>query len=235
MLGVVDFDVRTPASPEVLRARVAENLQRGLPEAEPAPDHDGVLTIIANGPSAAQARPSGPVLAVNGAIRLLTPTFWACCDPQALVAGFLTEPPMATRYFVASKCDPAVFDALEGRDVTLWHIDDSHPAGVPSASSITLSAMSLFRSMGWRRFRTWGWDGCYIDGRDHAAPQAHARQDITLLIGEGRNEQAFRTTPTWACEAQDAVVQLAMADYEVEVMGGGMIGAILRAVGVIRT
>ncbi|MCR5876934.1 hypothetical protein [Phenylobacterium sp. J367] len=139
------------------------------------------------------------------------------------MASFLKGAPASTTYFVASKCHSDVFAALEGRDARLWHIGDSHPAGVPTACSITLTAMSLFRMMGWRRFRTFGWDGCYMDGRDHAVSQPHSGQDVTVEVGD----QEFRTTTTWACEAQDAVNQLSFADYEVEVMGGGMIGAIL--------
>lgn len=205
--------------------RVAENVARGLPEAMPGPDRDDVLTIVANGPSALRADTSGPTLAVNGALKLFKPTYWAGCDPQPFMATFVQPAPEGVTYYVASKCDASVFDALEGRDVRLWHVGDCHPEGVPTACSITLTAMSLFRLMGWRRFRTWGWDGCYMDGRDHAFGQPHKGQDVTIDV----NGQAFQTTTTWACEAQDAVNQLSGADYEVEVMGGGMIGAILSA------
>lgn len=233
MIGVIEFDVRTPYDDATMRERVARNLKRGLPEAGRAPDHDGVLTIVANGPSAIHADTRGTTLALNGAIRLFSdegwaPDYWAACDPQPVVASFLPSAPLGTRYFVASKCDDAVFDALGNRDVTMWHVGDAHPEGIPTACSITLVAMGLFRRMGWRRFRTWGWDGCYLDGRDHAVPQGHAGQDVTVIVGD----TPYKTTTTWACEAQDAVNQLAVADYDVEVMGGGMIAAILKAHGI---
>lgn len=227
MLQIIDFDVRVPYPDDVLAQRVAENVARGLPEAGFEPDKPGVLTIIANGPSAAEAVNQcqhQTTLALNGALKLGTPTYWAGCDPQPLMASFVKDAPRATKYFVASKCHGDVFDALEGRDITLWHVGDSHPDGVPTACSITLTAMSLFRKMGWKRFRTFGWDGCYMDGRDHAVSQPHAGQDVTVYVGD----EPFHTTTTWACEAQDAVNQLSFADYEVEVVGGGMIGAILK-------
>lgn len=232
MLRLIEFDVRVPYPDDVLASRVAENVARGLPEARPEPDKPGVLNIIANGPSARDALneiPYGPTLALNNALKLGTPTFWAGCDPQPIMASFVKDAPKGVTYYVASKCHPDVFEALEGRDVRLWHVGDSHEDGVPTACSITLTAMSLFRMMGWRKFRTWGWDGCYLDGRDHAVGQPHSGNDVTVLVGD----RTFQTTTTWACEAQDAVNQLAYADYEVEVMGGGMIAAILEARGLL--
>lgn len=233
MLRVIDFDVRVPYPDDVLVQRVAENAARGLPEVQPGPDRDGVLTIIANGPSAVQADTRGTTLAVNGALRLFTdeswaPDYWAGCDPQPAMTQFVRSAPYETEYFVASKCHADLFDALEGHKVTLWHVGDSHPEGIPTACSITLVAMALFRKMGWRKFRTWGWDGCYMDGRHHATEQPHGGDDVTVIVGD----RSFKTTTTWACEAQDAVNQLTYADYEVEVMGGGLIGAVLKERGV---
>lgn len=228
MQGVIEFDVRVPYPDEVLIPRVAENVARGLPEAGFEPDKPGTLNIIANGPSAIEALnqlPYGPSLALNGALKLGTPTYWAGCDPQPIMATFLENAPEGVTYYVASKCHPDVFDTLKGRDVRLWHVGDCHSEGVPTACSITLTAMSLFRQMGWKRFRTWGWDGCYLDGKDHAVGQPHNGKNITVHVGD----RAFSTTTTWACEAQDAVRQLAEADYQVEVMGGGMIAAVLDA------
>lgn len=225
MLGLINFDVQVPYDDDTLQARVSENLERRLPEVQWEPDRDETLTIIANGPSAIHWQADGPTLALNNALRLLKPTYWAGCDPQPIMASFVENAPEETTYFVASKCHADVFDALRGKDIRLWHIGDSHPQGVPTACSITLTAMSLFRMMGYRKFRTWGWDGCYLDGKDHAVGQPHNRNDITVHV----DDQTFHTTTTWACEAQDACNQLAYADYEVEVMGGGMIGAILKA------
>lgn len=232
MLGVIDFDVRVPYDDSIIRTRVAENLKRNLPEVQMGHEREGVLNIIANGPTAVQSIGqclNEPTLALNNALRLGTPTYWAGCDPQPILAKFLEDAPEGVTYYCASKCHPDVFDVLDGRDVQLWHIGEDHPLGVPTACSITLTAMSLFRLLGFKHFRTWGWDGCYIDGKDHAVGQPHNRNDITVMV----DGTPYHTTPTWACEAQDACNQLAYADYTVEVMGEGMIGAVLRARGVI--
>lgn len=238
--GVI-FDTQTPADAERIGAQVRRALARGLPDADDGPIE--TLTVIANGPSALDwpgwsGGAKGPVIALNGALRLfvahgMAPDFWAACDPQEIVARFLEVAPAATRYLVASKCHPAVFEALHDRDVRLWHVDeDGTPAGlrtIKPSSSITGTALALMRSLGWRKFQVWGWDGCFLNGLDHAAPQPIAPIDLKVAV---LGDKAFHTTPTWAHEADGAWKRLAIADYEVEVMGPGLIAEMLRYQGV---
>lgn len=227
--SIIEFDVRTPLARKGRERNVAWVMGRGYPEVQEGPDKSEVVNIIANGPSAKDAPQEGLTLALNGALGLFKrpPTWWAACDPQGLVATFLRDPPRGTSYLVASKCDRRVFNALRLRSVRVWHVDDCDtvPWGVPSAVSITLVALSLMRRMGYRDFRVWGWDGCYVDGKDHAVPQAHKGDNITILVGD----RSFQTTTTWAAEAQDAVNQLAGADHRVRIEGDGMIKAVVGA------
>lgn len=232
MTGAVRFQAVPPLSGEVLADHVRLALVRCLPSATPRPK---ALKIIANGPSALLADLTGETLAVNGAINLfgeVGPTYWVAFDPQEGVAALLpADPPKNTIYLVAAQCHPAVFTRLEGRDVRLWNVEhpataDRTPDGVPTAVSVTLMAMQLMARLGYRRFDTWGWDGCYMTGQDHAAPQAHASaENIRVRVGT----ESFETTTAWAAEAQDACALLALADFKVTIHGGGMIGAIVKA------
>lgn len=246
---VILFDVRTPNSVPETRRNVAHALTLGLPRAHALSlESQTPIAMVANGPSATMApfTPDG-TLALNGAMGLFTdrgvaPQFWAACDSQEMVAGFLPDdPPMETVYLVASKCHPSVFERLRGRNVYLWHVDDpdhNDLHGEPTvmcAVSITLCAMTLMRLMGHTAgFVTYGWDGCYMDGRDHAVGQAHnSALNVGVRVPTLDGDRVFQTTGPWAAEAQDAVVQLSMADYPVEVRGDGMIGAILRTTGAL--
>lgn len=238
-LEPIEFDIRTPLDAERIGKHIAHARSLLLPEADSDPIE--TLHIVANGPSAAGAPRitfGKTVLAVNGALQLFEeagvwPDYWAGCDPQEHLADFLTDPPAETTYLIASKCHPTVFEALKDRTVKVWHIDD-HDCGpyvrrVGTAVSVTLTAMSLMARLGWRRFEVWGWDGCYLDGQDHASPQTHARDnDVTVEIGD----RLFKSTGTWAAEAKDAAHQLSIFDWfgiEVIIHGDGMIRAFVDA------
>lgn len=243
------FDVIEPVDVEGREQNIRSALSRGLLDFD---RRDlGKVNIIANGPSARDldlASLEGPTVALNGSINLFTrqglaPTYWAGCDPQALLASFLPDdPPTTTIYLVASKCDPAVFEKLKDRVVNLWHIGDSALVSahrpVRTASSVTLCILSQFRKIGFRSFDVYGWDGCYSsDGFHHATePKENFRQAtmIELRVGAEVDEQGnfiegtgrpFSTNHTWALEAQDAVIQLHHADYDVRIHGDGLIKA----------
>lgn len=229
MHGQVEFEIKVPVDDEGLRANVASCLARGLPEVGYSPERADRLTIIANGPTALQAPQDGPTLAVNGSLGLFehAPTWWAGCDPQEGMSAFLTDPPRETVYLVASKCHPSVFEALKDRTVLVWHVDDratwdliKDRDPVMTGVSITIVAFELMARFGFRSFTTWGWDGCYLDGKDHAIPQRTVPVNIDNEVGD----RTFATTTTWALEAQDAWNKLRGAD--IDIRGGGMVGAI---------
>lgn len=226
-MAVVEFDLRTPLNGRAIRRHIRHARSLRLPEALTEPE---ALTVIANGPSAWQApqAPLGaPTLALNGALKVCqNPTYYAACDPQELVAGFLDKPPKDTIYYIASKCHPRVFAALRGRDVRLWHVADYVPGGIPTAPSITLTALSLFIRLGWRKFNVYGWDACYQNGKHHSTDDSpHNGDKRAVVVGD----KTFQTTPTWAAEAQDAIYMLALFDFlgiEVVIHGDSMIKAI---------
>lgn len=237
MQGVVEFDIRVPVDDAGLVANVAHALSLGLPDLGQLPHNPNRLGIVANGPTARSAPLDGPALALNGALHLFTnhgkaPAFWAACDPQPIVADFLDVTPRETTYLVASKCHPSVFDLLLRRrcNVILWHLDDhatwdlvKDRDPISLASSITICSFELSERLGFGKFETWGWDGCYIDGRDHATDQPAGGVYVELDIGG----QVFPTSRTWALEGQDAVNKLRMTPRDVKIHGPGMIGALL--------
>ena len=280
-LSPVQFEVQTPCVDDVPK-HIEHAMSLGLPEADGEPLRR--LTIIANGPSAKDAPLDGDTLALNGALKLFfntgrVPTYWAACDPQRdYVLSFLDVPlSKETIYLVGSKCHPDVFKRLEGFDVRIWHIND-YPIPEPgrpvkTASTVTLTAMTLMRRLGYRHFDLWGWDGCYgMDDSHHAVPhdvEFSRESDLTVNVGaqqkgyrrklkladyrkwramkklgkqlglevplpqETRTEggREFKSTRSWALEAQDAVHVLHLADYTVKIYGDGMIKAILAQTG----
>lgn len=232
--ATIEFKVRTPVGERRMRKNIGWSRRRyaDLPEGD---ERCSTLNIIASGPSALEAplEHLGPTMALNGALRLfsergLSPTWWAGCDPQAHMADFVRDPPPSTIYLCASKLDRAVFHRLRERQVRLWHLDDvevDFPWSIPTATTITLVSLGLAARLGFRRVDVWGWDGCYLDGRDHAVPQIHRREhEVTICVGH----EEFQTTGTWALEAQEAVHVIGNFPGRVCIHGPGMIGAIMR-------
>lgn len=238
---VVKFDVQTGFDDGMITGHVAATLRRNLPEITRGNPNHQPIYVYANGPSAKDAPRHYPAVALNGAFRLpqfkvQEPEYWVACDPQALVAGFI-EPKSQTAFMVASKCHADVFDKLEGSDLSVWHLGDigsmELPEGkdiVPCSVSVTICTLGLLYMMGYRDITVYGWDCCYIDGKDHAVPQGHIGNDIEMDVGD----KAFVTTTTWACEAQDAAHYMALLPgIRLRVEGPGMVGAILRHKGLI--
>lgn len=233
----IEFDVQVPVNNEGLRSNVRDTL------ATPRDDYTLLFTprhrpinIVANGPSA--SIPAGPSAAINGAIHLweregTQPTYWIACDPQPLVADFVCPANARCLNLVASKCHPAVFARLAAIDapVVVWHVDDegtrdllADKRRVGCCVSVTLCAFELLAILGYREFDVWGWDGCYIDGKHHAIPQAHRRgEDKTIEVGNER----FSSTASWALELQDALANLQGFPFPINVHGPGMFAAAL--------
>jgi hypothetical protein len=235
--GVITFDVKTPVANAGLTANVRHALSLGLPELRDFEyAWEGAIKVIANGPSARQADLSGKTLALNGALKLFTdkglaPTYWACCDPQELVADFLENAPIQTTYLIASKCHPKVFDRLKGRNVILWHVNEDGEAGkivsdrapVSRAVSVTTCMFEVMARLGWRKFDCWGWDGCVLDGQEHAVSQANLGNHVEIE----HLDVTYTSTPAWALEAEDAISALRGFPFPIRIHGGGFLGAVL--------
>lgn len=229
----VEFELHTPADAETLKSHVEHAIALDYHHLGYIAQRSGPLTIIANGPSALNAPLHGPTLALNGALDLWfntnrSPTYWAACDPQKCVADFLDYAPSGTTYLVASKCHPKVFEKLQGKKVIVWHVNDectweqTEPFDpISSAVSITICALELGERLGFSRFETWGWDGCYIDGRDHASSQPHNLELMFNQVGS-RN---FPTTRAWALEGQDARTKFIQTPRDIQIHGDGMFRA----------
>lgn len=224
---IVGFTPILPVDADTCARQVTENLALDLPEALSRRQID----IIANGPSArdyfAQER-CGPSLAVNGSLgeflrRGRSPTFWAACDAQELVADYLPDdPPTDTRYLVASRCHPRVFERLRGRDVSIWHVKDAAAAGrlrIAQSCSVTMTAAWVFIRQGYTDLDFWGWDGCWIGDEHHAGAGDVGEEMVNINFGgaavgdEIVGGRTFKTSRSWAAESLAAEQFFHLADY----------------------
>lgn len=127
-------NVNTPD--EVIRANIAQNIRRGLPQVRKYAPNAQRIALVGGGPSLlstfdelrAQAFAGDKLVAVNGTYRWLLernlkPSVMVMLDARPSNVRFLEPYVPGCKYFLASQCDPAAFDlcAREGRDVTIFH------------------------------------------------------------------------------------------------------------------
>ncbi|WP_044559297.1 6-hydroxymethylpterin diphosphokinase MptE-like protein [Azospirillum sp. B4] len=240
----IDFIAELPVDGDTLRHHIRAALARGLEEVRMGALAGRSARIVANGPSARQAPLSAMdgrlSVALNGALALFrargqAPDYFVACDPQALVAEFLADAPPATTYLIASRCHPRVFQALAGRRVLIWHLDEADAeAEIPTAErigaglSVTNAALMLLHHMGVRSMDIWGLD-CSLaeDGAHHAGQGAVSGPYQPIRVGD----RLFQSKPAWAAEAQQFLLHLHAIDAEVTVNGEGMLAAILAEFG----
>lgn len=234
---VIEFVYNTPGSDEDIKANIRHALSLGLPHA--ADLSRKRLQVMANGPSARHAPLTlDDTMVINGALSICerAPTYFVGCDPQKLLTSFLIDPPLQTQYLIASKCHPAVFDALWDRDVRLWHVSDQEEylatlgkfRQIPCAVSATLCGLQLAQRLGYREIDVWGWDCCFMDGLHHAGLGSVAPEE-PLTVAVGPDAVQFETKRNWAAEAQDASKVLPVLRWtgcDIRIHGGGMVGAI---------
>jgi uncharacterized Rossmann fold enzyme len=153
---------------------------RGYPQVTQALEaKEGRIVLVASAPSVKgqlelikKMQADGlPIVAIKGAHDWLIdngvmPDYALAIDPQEHRIAF-HRPWWSVRYMIASQCHPAMFDNLEGFDVTLWHPyikkGQDRPKNcmlIGGGTTSGLRAISLFYVLGWRNFELFGFDSC---------------------------------------------------------------------------
>jgi len=204
-----------------LRRNLLHALSLGLQQVRRAAPNNLVLAIAAGGPSLRDTykklRNPGPntvVVSVNGSHDWLigkgvVPYACLLLDPAPRLAELFT-PHRGVVYFVASTCDRAVFDKLNGFEVRLVHasgqvsdeveILDKRVGSyflIGGGSTVSLRWLTLGYIMGFRSFRLHGFDSCSKGGSRHA----YAQDDGDLP--DEIEYHGFSTTPAWLAQVTD--------------------------------
>lgn len=229
-----------PVSTEQIRANVRRNAQRGLPEPGRA---RGTVNICAGGSSLDPKKIKGrkQICAVNQAHDHLIehgviPHWCVLVDPVPGVADLITPHP-GVEYFVASQCDPAVFDKLAGYTVRLFHIGNSAPIDDLVSSSLRVDggtgaihrALSLHWLRGCTVFHLWGFDCSGQHAYAHRVNPGPEGVPVELF------GQTYVTTPGLLRQARSFFRQLrnmnAIRPPVVHVHGDGLVAALMRTHG----
>lgn len=113
------------------------------------------------------------------------PKYCIVCDPDPAAANYLRRPHKDTTYLIASQCHSAVFDALEGHKIIMWHswpigeadeaakifLNEHTPgwAAIGGGCTVGLRAISAAVMMGYSDLHFFGFDSCIAAGDEHHA------------------------------------------------------------------
>jgi hypothetical protein len=214
VLDGIELTGRANVDDGVVVANITAAIRRGAPQCwRQAPTHDRIC-LVGGGPSLEATLPElvalhhagAKIVALNGAAawllaRNLRPSMHVLLDARAENAQFVTDPIPSCRYALASQCAPALWDAVDGRDVWVWHaltesgaerpvLDEYYLGaweGVGGGTTVATRAIALLRMLGYVRFDLFGIDSCWMGTQHHAYPQA---------LNDGDKRYAVAVTPT---------------------------------------
>ncbi len=197
------------------------------------------------------------VLAVNGVYgylldRGIEPSLFAMLDAREWNKRFVDRTSSRTKHFLASQVHPAAFDSLEkqGVETFIWHapipaekgdrnwqegrafyrryyLSDKNYLIVPGGVTVTAKTVMLTYWLGFRRIHIFGFDSCWMDGKDHAYDQPENNdKNIRFKLGE----RWFDCAP-WMAYQADSFFKLIVNlpdNLDLQVHGDGLIAYGLR-------
>lgn len=237
---------------------IRNNIRRQLPQFSTHAENSEHVAIVGGGWSLTETfeelralyHDGVKIIALNGAARWLMernlrPSMHIMLDARPENVEFLEPAIPRCKYFLASQCDGAMFDAAAGRDVTLFHAlgegnDAEHRRlndfynrrwiRVPTGGTVGVTSIMLVRLLGYRYQHLFGMDSCYepAAGRHHAFPQA---------LNDGEGTATFRIADrefvcsSWqASQARNFMDMIAVngETVELEIHGDGLLAHLLK-------
>lgn len=235
---------------EFWRSHVKSALARGLPELIPTPiKHDGNFVLVGSGPSLPQfsmqiraERENGRLIcAVKGAHDWLceqgiVPDLFISVEPRPRLQQ-VQQRNERTKYLLASRCTPEMFDWLKDCNLLLWHAYDHKCKDWPEfkgrymvggGTTSGMRAISLaYTMLGFRRFVLYGMDSCLAaDKKTKRFTGEMAGQVVDRIIS--RTGQTFYCNMALALQADEfQELYKFLPGITLDVKGEGLLAAIV--------
>ena len=186
------------ATAEERRANMAASLARGYPVVTKLPANGKSLAIVGGGPSVADDLEElrnfkGEIWAVNGSLDWLMghgikADGYVMSDAHETRMVRYLHGNIDTTYYIASMCHPSVFEALEGKNVILWHVGDRDllpPKGqgwIPGGPTVMTRAPVLAHALGYRDVHLYGVDSSNEGNRHHVYSTAEGEDEVAVEL-----------------------------------------------------
>ena len=162
-------------------------------------------------------------------------------DARPFNKRFCEPPRDDCYYFIASQCDPSVFEMLPHDRTFFWHatgsaeavdvVNENYPEYLIAGggSTVALRTIALMRILGFKRMIIYGMDSCCRDDEHHAYSQPendYKVKNIPVTVGE----RTFDCQPWMAYQAFDFVdmVKAIGDEFELDIKGDGLIAHIIK-------
>lgn len=238
------------ADDETLFRNMEHAIAQGLPEVlKQEPVREGVIALVASGPSVKtqlkvikEAQENGTqIVAIKDAHDWLIgegviPDFALAIDPQAHRWNCFKRKRSDVHYMIASQCDAAVFEYLEGAKVTIWHPyvmkGQTRPKNrmlIGGGTTSGLRAISLFYVLGYRHFALFGFDSCLDNGVLRVNGDLPKPGDEVSEIRIDQDGESFYCVPSMALQAEHFQTYYEwLPDAKFYGFGEGLIQAIIK-------
>ena len=230
---------------EEIKKNVEHNIKQDYLQVEPHPTNEIEVMIVGGGPSLPQhiekikqLRANGvKLITINNAYNWcldngLTPSAMVMVDARKFNARFTKPVVEECKYFIASQCNPSVFEGLPKDRTYLWHtqadllkdiLDEQYKTwwSVPGGSTVLLRAIPLFRMLGFKRFHLFGCDSCLSEDDMHHAYEQE-ENDGQLVMPVNVSGKVFNCNPWMVSQAQEFInlIRTLGDEIELEVYGG---------------
>jgi len=162
-------------------------------------------------------------------------------DARPFNKRFCEPPRDDCYYFIASQCDPEVFEMLPHDRTFFWHctssknaidvVDENYDEYIIAGggSTVVLRTIALMRILGFKKMHIYGMDSCCVDGEHHAYSQPendYKVRNIPVTVGD----RTFDCQPWMAYQAYELVdmVKTIGDEFMLDVKGDGLIAHILK-------
>lgn len=254
LLNKVEYIEKLNNDPAKMLLNAQENMKLEIPWFAPQKEHNRTAMVVGGGPSLndtlkllrSRRGKKTDIFSLNGThdfliSRNIKPDYLVMLDSRPGNVTFVQNPKKGIKYLMGAQCDPVIFEALKGFDVTLWlneqpgmqdlvrERQDKPVVLVCGGNTVGLKTLSLCYLMGYRKFDVYGFDSCYQGEENHAYPQPlNANEDVREVYAGGRK---FRASP-WMCKQaewfQRQAVDLVERGCDVRINGDGLISHMIR-------
>lgn len=252
---LVDMKTANPIPDDDIISNIRRNIKRNVKRVQLSNvKREEPLVIVGGAPSLKETvhdlkHQEGKILAINGVHDYLIdhgikPWGMMMLDPREDMGKFASKPRKDVKYFIASQCDPQVFDRLRNYKVYLWHAwvgagekkfletTDEKWLLIGGGSTCGLRAFHLGMVLGFQEIHCYGMDSCLHENDEelehHAYEQDIRKSGLERVVTVHAAGTPFKATGWMYAQANDFNKLLTYHGdkFTVDFHGGGLLAHI---------